>query len=205
MPIDEFLGLSPAGWAAVAAIATVGTFLVALTAVLYARRQLKLALDQFQEQRNAQVEAERPYVIVTIEPSRATMRVQDLVIRNIGHRPAFDTRISVDPPPVTTLDQPGLRLSEARILTQPIPLIAPTQELRAIFDNTTDRLQRNDLPEQFTVTVQYRDSAGHPYNEVSTVEWKTLEGATFIDSLGVHHAAKALKEIEKTLKRRASE
>jgi hypothetical protein len=104
--------------------------------------------------------------------------------------------------PVTTLDQPGLRLSEARILTQPLPLIAPTQELRAIFDNTADRSKRTDLPEQFTVTVHYRDSTGHTYMEVSTVEWKTLEGAGYIDILGIHHAAKALKEIEKTLKQR---
>lgn len=99
MPTDEFLGLSPAGWAAVAAIATVGTFIIALIAVLFARRQLTLALDQFKEQQQAQIEAERPYVIVTIEPSRATMRIQDLVIRNIGHRPAFDTRIVMEPPP----------------------------------------------------------------------------------------------------------
>lgn len=52
------------------------------------------------------------------------------------------------------------------------------------------------------MTVHYRDSTGHTYMEVSTVEWKTLEGAGYIDILGIHHAAKALKEIEKTLKQR---
>lgn len=200
---DEFFGLSPAGWAAVAAMATVGTFLVALLAVLLARRQLRLAINQLEEQRQTQVEADRPYVIVNFQPSPATRVVQDLVICNIGRRPAFKVRISTEPTLSSTLDGGSVHIAAARILTHGTEMLAPGQEIRTVFDSTIQRGERKDLPHTFHITATYKDSQGRDYTDESDVEWNTLEGAAYVEVYTLHDIGKALKGIEKKLDARS--
>jgi hypothetical protein len=69
-------------------------------AALYAARQVRIAREQAAETRQAQLEASRPYVIVTIEPSGASRHLFDLVVKNIGQRPALNASITLDPSPV---------------------------------------------------------------------------------------------------------
>jgi len=57
-------------------------------AALYAARQVRIAREQAAETRQAQLEASRPYVIVTIEPSGASQHLFDLVVKNVSDQSA---------------------------------------------------------------------------------------------------------------------
>jgi len=92
-------------------------------AALYAARQVRIAREQAAETRQAQLEASRPYVIVTIEPSGASRHLFDLVVKNIGQRPALNASITLDPSPVRASEAQGHELAEARMLSELAPLI----------------------------------------------------------------------------------
>lgn len=85
-------------------------------------------------QRLAQMETLRPFVTVTVEPSPASMKIFDLVVRNVGQRPAQDVRIQIDPPPVRAREEKdkSFEISKMKMLTEPIAQIAPGQEIRAL-------------------------------------------------------------------------
>lgn len=200
-PGAVFWGLSSTGWAAVAAIATAVTALTAVLAVLAAWRQVRHAVTQLEESRKAQAEADRPYVIVAVEPSTATRLVMELVIRNSGRRPAVAVRITVDPPPIRTGEkEEGHPLAEAKILSEPIGMLAPGQELRVTFDFMPNRL-KTDLPNLYTAQITYRDTSGHEYAETALLDLYVEEGTSHIVTYGIHDAATALREIRKTLEK----
>lgn len=98
--MDTFWGLTETAWVAISSAATVGMLIVAVVAAVYAKRQWESAREQLAAARLADAEASRPYVIVTLEPSAASQVVLNLVIRNIGRRPATDVTVRLDPPPV---------------------------------------------------------------------------------------------------------
>lgn len=87
--MDTFWGLTQTAWTGVTALLTAGLLGVAVVAALYAAGQVKIAREQAEESRKAGLEASRPYVVVTVEPSGASQQLFDLVVRNIGQRPAF--------------------------------------------------------------------------------------------------------------------
>src|SRR5215212_6683047 len=84
--------------------------------------------QQAAETRQAQLEASRPDVIVTIEPSGANRHLFDLVVKNVGQRPALNASITLDPSPVRASEAQGHELAEARMLSEPVAMIAPGQE-----------------------------------------------------------------------------
>jgi hypothetical protein len=108
-------------------------------AALYAARQVRIAREQAAKTRQAQLEASRPYVIVTIEPSGASRHLFDLVVKNIGQRPALNASITLDPSPVRASEAQGHELAEARMLSEPVAMIAPGQEMRTFYDSHVER------------------------------------------------------------------
>ena len=86
------------------------------------------------------------------------------------------------------------------MLTEPISLIAPGQELRAFYDSHIERDGRGDLPASHEVTLSYQDSTGHKYGETAVLDIDAMKGTMFTDVKTVHHVAKSLGEVEKTLK-----
>src|SRR3954464_3962831 len=117
--------------------------------------------------RAAQAEASRPYVVVSVQPSGASPRLLDLVVENIGVRPAFDVRIRLDPPPVQASEVPGHRLSEAKFLNEPMAMLAPGRVFSVHFDSHREREGRDDLPASHAVRVTYRDSTERRFDESS--------------------------------------
>lgn len=199
--MDKFWGLTQTGWTAIAALAAAATLGVAVMAALYARKQIALAHRQGEDNRNAAVEADRPYVVVVLESGETSRHFVDLVVRNIGRRPAFDVRISLDPPPVRANEVPGHELANMRLLKEPIAQIAPGQELRAFYDSQIERFGRSDLPSLHTASLAYRDSAHRSYNESATVDVHALQGVMYAEVYSIHHVAAELKDISKVLKR----
>lgn len=199
MEVDTFWGLSPAGWNAVTALLTAGLLLVAVVAALYAAKQVAIARSQGADARQAQIEASRPYVIISVEQSRVSQHLFDLVVRNIGQRPALNVSITLDPPPVRAEETAGHELANAKMLTTPIAMIAPGQELRSFYDSHIDRRDRDDLPTSHHATVAYRDSSGHLYSDINEIDLEAEKGTMFATVKTVHDIGKALGEIQKTL------
>ena len=100
MDSETFWGLTQTTWTAIYTLLTAGLPVVAIAAALYAKRQWQSTREQLGETRAAQLEAERPYVVVTIEPGATSRHLFELVVRNIGRRPALAASIRLDPPPV---------------------------------------------------------------------------------------------------------
>src|SRR5581483_940303 len=130
MGTDTFWGLSATAWTGIYTLATAGLLAVAVVAALYTKRQWESTRGQVEEMRKAELEGRRPYVIVTVEPSEVSRHLFDLVVRNIGQRPAETVSISLDPPPVRARETDGQELSNAKMLKEPVAMIAPGQEMR---------------------------------------------------------------------------
>lgn len=201
--------MTPAEWTAIFTGIYAGlTFLlllVAIIAAVYAARQWRSAKENVEEQRKAQIEATRPYVTVTVEPGRASMQLFDLIVRNIGQRPAENVRIEIDPPPVRARELDGLQaesraiIRNMKMLNEPMALLAPDQEIRAFYDNNLERKDRDDLPTAHSVKVIYSDTSGRAYEGHFTLDLLALKGPSWTEVGTVHTISKSLKAIEKSL------
>lgn len=191
--MDKFWGLTSTGWTAIYTLLTLGLLVVAVTAALVALGQWKAAKAQLADARKAELEARRPYVLVTAEESRASQQLFDLSIRNIGQRPALKVRVTMDPPPVRARETGDeYVLSKIKMLTEPIAMVAPGQEMRTFWDNHIERRGRDDLPNFHNVLVTYEDSSGHRYEETSVIDLEARRGALFTRIESVHTIGKTL-------------
>jgi len=199
MGADDFLGLSSTAWTGVYTLLTAGLVVAAGVAARYAKKQWESARAQIEETRRAGAEATRPYVIVTVEPSEASRHLFDLVLRNIGQRPAMNVRVKLDPPPVRAEEIDGHELANAKMLNEPVAMVAPGQEMRAFYDSHIDRYAHDDLPTTHRVSLDYKDTSGHSYSETSVVDIDAMRGTTFTDVKTVHDIGKSLEAIQQTL------
>lgn len=197
---DTFWGLSATQWTAYYTLLTAGLLLVAIAAALYARNQVQVA-------RAAQRETSRPYVILTAESSPIGWRVMDLVVRNIGQRPAYNVRMLLIPEPQRANETPGAPIREVRWLKEAIPMLAPGQELRTYYDSMDERLNsgREDLPMSHDYTVEYDERASplkkgkSDHRDKGVVDINAMGGAMQPDVYNIHHVASALREIKKEI------
>jgi hypothetical protein len=196
---DTFWGLSATAWTGITTLLTAGLLTVAVVAALYAKRQWNSAREQISETRQAELEGRRPYVIVTVEPTLASRHLFDLVVRNIGQRPAEAVSIRLDPPPVSAVEETGFELSKAKMLTEPVAMIAPGQEMRAFYDSHFERNGRDDLPASHKVSLSYQDSSGHKYTGTSVIDIDAMKGTMFTSAKTLDDIGKSLEEIQKTL------
>jgi hypothetical protein len=101
------------------------------------------------------------------------------------------------PPPRRAIDKddpnsPGL------VLPDLIPTLVPGQEWRNLWDSGIARFD-SDLPRRYEATASFSDSRGKRHRYVYVIDWGTLFDTEVVTSYGIHHAAKALREISKTL------
>lgn len=178
----------PEHWSALAAWATV---LVAVVAGL-------IALLQVRESRRLREEQARPYVVVYMESNTATPHIVDLVVRNFGTTVAYDVKIDIDPPPLRSAQGGG---SEDVWLFNRLPALVPGQEWRTMWDFGPSRFG-SGLPDEYRAVARYRDSRGHELPPLpSALDWGAFRGRRWVTEYGVHDAAKALREIEKRMRR----
>lgn len=187
-------------WAAVAALGTAATTLIAFVTAWLVLGQLRAARRQLTDARSAQAEQERPYVIVFIDTSEASQQLMDLVVQNVGRTPAWNVRIHLDPPPVRAQETPGLELAKARLFNEHLPLLPPGRTIRAFFDSAIDR-KGEDLPTEYRVRVTYENLRGERWDEESVLDLETLRGAMFTEIFGMHHLAKAVWDMSKHLRK----
>jgi hypothetical protein len=176
---------SPEAWAAAAAWVTA---IVALAAGA-------IALGQLGEARRLRREQAQPYVVVFMESSPVEDRLIELVIKNFGTTAAHDVRVQIDPPPkrAVTEDFPNVWLPEL------IPVLAPGQEWRTLWDSTVEH--KSGFPERHEAVVTFTDSQGRALEPLrSVLDWGAYKERMQVTLYSTHHAAKALRGIEKNTK-----
>lgn len=192
--MDTFLGLTSTGWTGIYTILTAGLLLVAIVAAGYAKRQWDTA-------KSMAAETTRPYVTVTLEPSGASPRLIDLVVRNIGSRPAYDVELTFAPPLVAARATPQFDPARAKMLTQPIALLAPGQAMSIFFDNHLDRAERDDLPLSHQAKALYRDRDGQWFTDEYTLDFDAHRGGSFVGVRTLHDIGQELEAIRRVLER----
>jgi hypothetical protein len=200
---DSWRGVTNVGsgtwlvWAAWAAIA------LGVVALVFANRQIN---------RNRRVVAEqtRPHVAMLMEPHAADWHVIELVARNFGQTAAYDIRFSFpNPPTVAEYENAAHGYADVVELRLPreLPVLAPGQEWRMVWDSALDRGEiGSGIESRFTGTVIYYDRPRKPRGwrfwrrerrplETNVVlDWEALPPVQRIELMTTHDLAKREKQ-----------
>lgn len=192
----ETWGVAASTWDVVGTLLTGGgLFFAGIAAVM--------AVLQHRAAGQARLDQSRPYVMLSAIESAVERSFIDLKLENVGNGPAYDVTITVTPPFVTSRDEAGHELRNARLFNEPTPMLAPHAAVTMFFDSAVDRFGK-DLPDRFEARISYRDAAGHKWtDELNIVDAGMQNGLIYAEVYGVHHAAKALREIQKDTKKLA--
>jgi hypothetical protein len=183
-------------WAAWAAI------LLGVVALLFANRQIKL-------NRRLAAQQTRPNVAVFMEPHPADWHVIELVVRNFGQTAAYDIRFSfTNPPTVAEYENSADGYADITELQLPreLPVLAPGQEWRMVWDSALDRAEiGSGIESRFAGTVTYYDRPAMPRGwrfwrgerpalQTNVVlDWDTLPPVQRIELMTTHDLAKREK------------
>jgi hypothetical protein len=188
-------------WTALAAWATFGVAIVAAWVGLKQYRATSAATAEQSRVAQALAEEEaRPYVVAYMEQSAAGPGWVDLVVRNYGKTAARGVRLEVTPE-LRRSAPTGDGTQPVRVFEE-IGLLAPGQEWRCFWDRTWRR-REVELPDRYEVALSYSDQDG----DALPVTVLPLDWGPFVDVsgplsiYGLHHAAEALRGMEKTLGR----
>ncbi|HXA88710.1 MAG TPA: hypothetical protein VNW96_09080 [Mycobacterium sp.] len=184
-------------WAAWAALA------LGIVALVFTNAQIKRS-------RRLAAEQTRPHVAMLMEPHAADWHVIELVVRNFGQTAAYDIRFSFPAPP-TVAEYENAADGYANIvelqLPRELPVLAPGQEWRMVWDSALDRAEiGNGIESRFTGSVLYHDQPdqprgwrfwkrGRPLLETKVVlDWNTLPPVQRIELMTNHDLAKREKQ-----------
>ena len=157
-----------------------------------------VALGQFREARRLRLEQAQPYVACFVERTQGHDQALDIVIRNFGTTIARDIRIEVMPP-IMRAWPPGQKPEPVFIPGQ-LPALVPGQEWRTWWDYGPARSEKH-LISRHDAVVSYRDSQGAELPPIpSVLDWAEYEDVGIIVTKGMHEAATALEDVNRTLK-----
>lgn len=196
----EVTGVDSGTWLAWAAWAALGLGVVALV----------VTKRQIQRNRRLAAEQTRPYVAMFMEPHVADWHVIELVVRNFGRTAAYDVRFSFPNPPTVAQYENAANgyadVVELR-LPQELPMLAPGQEWRMVWDSALDRAEiGRGIESRFPGTVTYYDRPEQPRRwrfwrrgrrplETKVVlDWDALPPVARIELMTTHDLAKREKQ-----------
>lgn len=191
---DDVSALSSGAWTALAAWIAV---LVAVAALAFAYRQVKRA-------RKLDADLVRPLIAVYLEPNAADWHLIELVVKNYGRLPAYAVRFDfVNAPTVAKYEEydDGYLSIVPLSLPAELPVLAPSQEWRVVWDSALDRKQLgNSIESRFDGAVCYLDSPEetvkrrkrkqHEYETPVVLDWSTLHPAERLELLTTHDMAR---------------
>lgn len=203
----EVTGVDSGTWLAWAAWAALGLGVVALV----------VTKRQIQRNRRLAAEQTRPYVAMFMEPHVADWHVIELVVRNFGRTAAYDVRFSFPNPPTVAQYENAANgyadVVELR-LPQELPMLAPGQEWRMVWDSALDRAEiGRGIESRFPGTVTYYDQPEQPRRwrfwrrgrrplETKVVlDWDALPPVARIELMTTHDLAKREKQKLELLRR----
>jgi hypothetical protein len=136
----------------------------------------------------------------------------EIVLKNFGTTPAYDVHVDVRPPITSTPNlQTGDELADVPI--PGIPILAPGQEWRTVWDSAPERKQHTRQLQQrlgidgfseadierltptakHDATVTYADSRKRRHETPSVLDFDQREGTTWVDIKTVHDLTKTLE------------
>ena len=141
----------------------------------------------------------RPFVVVDVQPNEdVSWSILNLVIQNVGTTLARDVKIVFTPPLKTS--QQGYDLAGSTLLREGIPTLPPRRRIAVLFDVSFQRV-KTQLPMRYDAEVTFKDARGRQQETLRyIIDLGYLYGLQRVDQYGVHHMAKALRDIERTLK-----
>ncbi|WP_301146028.1 hypothetical protein [Mycobacterium simiae] len=165
---------------------------------------------QLGRSRQLAAEQSRPHVGVLMEPHAADWHVIELVVRNFGKTAAYNVRFSfANPPTVAEYENSSDGYAEVVELQLPseIPVLAPGQEWRLVWDSALDRAEiGGGIESRFTGTVTYFDRPDAPRGwrfwqrerpQLQTdvvLDWDALPPVQRIELMTTHDLAKREKQ-----------
>lgn len=183
-----------AGWAAAAAWVTA---LIAGAAAWVGLRQLAETRQTREQTELLRREQVQPHVAVYMEPSPVDQVFIQLVVKNFGPTAAFDVTLSITPV-LRRTSQNGP--DEDLWLPESIPSLAPGQRWETFWDDSRERMT-STLPQRHDVEIEFRDSQGTRLHATAVLDWTQYQGRSWIETYSVHHVAKALRELSKTVRK----
>lgn len=168
---------------------------------------LLIAVWQVREARRLRIEQAEPYVAVFLETiTEVSEHFVDLVVKNFGDTAAFNVRLRVTSEELRRGVGEGGTETELVSLPAKFSTLVPGQEWRTFFDSGLIR-SKLDLPNLYEVEVTF-ESLGNPklfkqserktvqHTYSFTLDVAALEPRQHIKRFGIHHAAKALREMK---------
>lgn len=208
-PATAPLQLTYGGWGANDWIALAGLLqvLVLVVAALYAGRQVA-------ETRKLR----RPYVIAYAKLNSVSRVLIEIVIKNIGQAPAYDTFVTFDPDLRSSVISDGEITWSA--LVDGVPFLAPHQEMTHLLDSAISLYGAKEaaangdvaVPTKYQVTIRSHDRPQRAekkwwmrnrrqFVETCTIDLGVWFGSHYTTELGVHHVAEELQAIHKAVDR----
>jgi hypothetical protein len=156
---------------------------------------LVYAVKQVGEAKRLRRAQTRPFVVVDVEPGFLLY----LTVTNIGKTLARNVRFEFSRPLEAAADKPW-EVAEAPLLRDGVPSFPPGKKYRIFFDSFNDRAEREDLPMQYEVVVQYEDDEKHPYEDSYILDLNSIMH-TSPEEKGLPDLVRQTKEIATTLKK----
>lgn len=186
-----------------ASIATVLAAVVAVVAIIAAwvaaDKQLKAADAARDQAEKLDRDRSQPSVVMFMEPSVASIALLDIVIKNYGLTPARDVRVTIEPWPEMARGH-GSSTKTPISIPEVIPMLAPGQEWRTMWDNGLVR-KKTDLPELHTGTVTYTGIDDETLSTPSSMDWSIYMKRRTVTLYTIHDVAKSLREFSDVVKK----
>jgi len=106
----------------------------------------------------------RPHVIVDLFPRRQ-INMLYFRVRNVGPLPAFQIKLSVDPPVMARQKS----TADLNLFNDQMSVLGPHEEVSFFFDSALDMLGRDQTQRHFYVDVKYVGPNGENYHSQITV------------------------------------
>jgi hypothetical protein len=185
-------------WVAIAAWVAIA---LAVAAFLYFHQQIRRS-------RQLQVDQIRPQVVMFMEPSASDWHLIELVAQNYGRTAAYDIRFTFFKPPTVARYEDGYddRRPDVAALTLPseLPVLAPNQEWRTVWDSQFDRDRLGEAIEsRFDGTITYYDRPSddtsrfrkrRQYHTKVVLDWDTMQPVDRLELLTTHDLARREKQ-----------
>jgi hypothetical protein len=193
--IDALESPNVADW--ITAGASILTLVVAVFALTYARGQVAEAQFARRQARELEKERSQPYLVAYTEPSGATPAIIDLVVKNYGQTAAQNVRLELDPWPVRSDGTAG---GERVAVPDPIPVLAPGQEWRTMWDSASER-GSSEHPDRHVGLVRYEGIDRESRESEVVLDWAVYKTRRWVQVYGEHDSAKALRDMRGIMKK----
>ncbi|MDT5011361.1 MAG: hypothetical protein QOH57_2978 [Mycobacterium sp.] len=203
---DRWQDLMSGGSGTWLAIAVWVAVLLGVAALIYAHRQIK-------QGRELRLEETRPHVAMFMEPHASDWHLIELVVRNFGETSAYDVQFTfINPPTVAQYEGESSGRVHIAELSLPdiIPVLAPGQEWRTVWDSAPSRAQLgSSIDWRFTGTVKYFDAAApedtgkrgkrsgrkrHDFQTKVILDWEDLQPVQRVELMTGHDLAQRDKQ-----------